>query len=139
MSHNIQQKEKKNWSQCAWFPIYSSNVKKRRVWNFLFFFWCGVGNFLHHAKNLFVFFLSLSLVGVKNWLEIFTITMFCSKVVSVCSLSLSLSQFLSICFKKNSWFFIFMSQLGNPNNKDIRDIPGLAPPAMTRKLLWSAS
>ena len=35
--------------------------------------------------------------------------------------------------------FIFMSQLVNPNNKDIRDIPGLAPPAMTRKLLWSAS
>ncbi|KAK7829769.1 putative plant snare 13 [Quercus suber] len=29
--------------------------------------------------------------------------------------------------------------LGNPNNKDIRDIPGLAPPAMTRKLLWGAS
>ncbi|KAF3948186.1 hypothetical protein CMV_025786 [Castanea mollissima] len=27
----------------------------------------------------------------------------------------------------------------NPNNKDIRDIPGLAPPAMTRELLWSAS
>ena len=32
-----------------------------------------------------------------------------------------------------------MSQLVNPNNKDIRDIPGLAPPAMTQKLLWSAS
>ncbi|XP_030949365.1 novel plant SNARE 11-like [Quercus lobata] len=30
-------------------------------------------------------------------------------------------------------------KLVNPNNKDIRDIPGLAPPAMTRKLLWSAS
>lgn len=28
-------------------------------------------------------------------------------------------------------------QLVNPNNKDIRDIPGLAPPAMNRKLLWN--
>ena len=26
----------------------------------------------------------------------------------------------------------------NPNNKDIRDIPGFAPPAMGWKLLWSA-
>nr|POE55435.1 putative plant snare 12 [Quercus suber] len=26
----------------------------------------------------------------------------------------------------------------NPNNKDIRDIPGLAPPAMGWKLVWSA-
>ncbi|KAJ0240019.1 putative plant SNARE 11 [Hirschfeldia incana] len=25
----------------------------------------------------------------------------------------------------------------NPNNKDIRDIPGLAPPAMNRRLLWN--
>ncbi|EYU17864.1 hypothetical protein MIMGU_mgv1a0146532mg, partial [Erythranthe guttata] len=24
----------------------------------------------------------------------------------------------------------------NPQNKDIRDIPGLAPPAPARKLLW---
>ena len=32
-----------------------------------------------------------------------------------------------------------MSQLVNPNNNDIREIPGLAPPAITRKLLWSAS
>ncbi|KAK4551263.1 hypothetical protein RGQ29_032431 [Quercus rubra] len=30
-------------------------------------------------------------------------------------------------------------KLVNPNNKDIRDIPGLAPPAMTRELVWSAS
>ncbi|KAL6008519.1 hypothetical protein ACLOJK_034031 [Asimina triloba] len=29
------------------------------------------------------------------------------------------------------------AQLVNPNNKDIRDIPGLAPPAQTRKLLWN--
>ncbi|KAK7839434.1 putative plant snare 11, partial [Quercus suber] len=29
-------------------------------------------------------------------------------------------------------------QLVNPNNKDIRDILGLAPPAMGWKLLWSA-
>ncbi|XP_022736971.1 novel plant SNARE 11-like isoform X2 [Durio zibethinus] len=28
-------------------------------------------------------------------------------------------------------------QLVNPNNKDIRDIPGLAPPAMSRRLLWT--
>lgn len=27
-------------------------------------------------------------------------------------------------------------QIVHPNNKDIRDIPGLAPPAPTRKLLW---
>ncbi|KAF3948184.1 hypothetical protein CMV_025784 [Castanea mollissima] len=31
------------------------------------------------------------------------------------------------------------AQLLNPNNKDIGDIPGLAPPAMTRELLWNAS
>ncbi|XP_050266650.1 novel plant SNARE 11 isoform X2 [Quercus robur] len=34
---------------------------------------------------------------------------------------------------------IIIVKLVNPNNKDIRDIPGLAPPAMTRKLLWSGS
>ncbi|XP_058086286.1 novel plant SNARE 11-like [Magnolia sinica] len=31
---------------------------------------------------------------------------------------------------------IIIVKLVNPNNKDIRDIPGLAPPALTRKLLW---
>ncbi|XP_068636286.1 novel plant SNARE 11-like [Aristolochia californica] len=31
---------------------------------------------------------------------------------------------------------IIIVKLVNPNNKDIRDIPGLAPPAMKRKLLW---
>ncbi|XP_044477715.1 novel plant SNARE 11-like isoform X2 [Mangifera indica] len=30
-------------------------------------------------------------------------------------------------------------QLVHPNNKDIRDIPGLAPPAMSRRLLWNPS
>ncbi|KAF7828501.1 putative plant SNARE 11 [Senna tora] len=34
---------------------------------------------------------------------------------------------------------IIIVKLVHPNNKDIRDIPGLAPPAMTRKLLWSHS
>ncbi|KAJ7952610.1 putative plant snare [Quillaja saponaria] len=34
---------------------------------------------------------------------------------------------------------IIIVKLVNPNNKDIRDIPGLAPPAMTRKLLWNHS
>nr|POE55438.1 putative plant snare 11 [Quercus suber] len=34
---------------------------------------------------------------------------------------------------------IIIVKLVNPNNKDIRDIPGLAPRAMTRELLWSAS
>ncbi|XP_059442711.1 novel plant SNARE 11 [Corylus avellana] len=33
---------------------------------------------------------------------------------------------------------IIIVKLVNPNNKDIRDIPGLAPPAMNRKLLWNA-
>ena len=42
------------------------------------------------------------------------------------------ANFFPFAFKKNSGFFIFMSQLGNPNNKDISDIPELAPPAMTR-------
>ncbi|KAL5551272.1 hypothetical protein UlMin_001448 [Ulmus minor] len=32
---------------------------------------------------------------------------------------------------------IIIVKLVNPHNKDIRDIPGLAPPAMTRKLLWN--
>ena len=31
---------------------------------------------------------------------------------------------------------LIITQLVNPNNKDIRDVPGLAPPALTRKLLW---
>ncbi|KAK4803349.1 hypothetical protein SAY86_001552 [Trapa natans] len=31
---------------------------------------------------------------------------------------------------------IIIVKLVNPNNKDIRDIPGLAPPVPTRKLLW---
>ncbi|XP_030949367.1 novel plant SNARE 11-like [Quercus lobata] len=34
---------------------------------------------------------------------------------------------------------IIIVKLVNPNNKDIRDIPGLAPPAMGWKLVWSAS
>ncbi|XP_068339637.1 novel plant SNARE 11-like [Pyrus communis] len=33
---------------------------------------------------------------------------------------------------------IIIVKLVHPNNKDIRDIPGLAPPAMTRKLLWNS-
>lgn len=35
------------------------------------------------------------------------------------------------------WFITY--QIVNPHNKDIRDIPGLAPPAPTRKLLWYAN
>jgi hypothetical protein len=35
-------------------------------------------------------------------------------------------------------FYTSVFQLVNPHNKDIRDIPGLAPPAMNRKLLWNA-
>ncbi|GFP96486.1 novel plant snare 11 [Phtheirospermum japonicum] len=31
---------------------------------------------------------------------------------------------------------IIIVKIVNPNNQDIRDIPGLAPPAPTRKLLW---
>ncbi|KAM1158711.1 hypothetical protein ACFX19_032537 [Malus domestica] len=32
---------------------------------------------------------------------------------------------------------IIIVKLVHPNNKNIPDIPGLAPPAMTRKLLWN--
>ncbi|KAL0673986.1 hypothetical protein Bca4012_001967 [Brassica carinata] len=32
---------------------------------------------------------------------------------------------------------IIIVKIVNPNNKDIRDIPGLAPPAMNRRLLWN--
>ncbi|GKV10757.1 hypothetical protein SLEP1_g22077 [Rubroshorea leprosula] len=32
---------------------------------------------------------------------------------------------------------IIIVKIVNPNNKNIRDIPGLAPPAMTRRLLWT--
>ncbi|XP_039002387.1 novel plant SNARE 11-like isoform X2 [Hibiscus syriacus] len=32
---------------------------------------------------------------------------------------------------------IIIVKIVNPNNKDIRDIPGLAPPAMNRRLLWT--
>ncbi|KAJ4846816.1 putative plant SNARE 11 [Turnera subulata] len=32
---------------------------------------------------------------------------------------------------------IIIVKLVNPNNKDIRDIPGLAPPAQARRLLWA--
>lgn len=31
---------------------------------------------------------------------------------------------------------VIIVKLVNPNNKDIRDIPGLAPPVQSRKLLW---
>ncbi|XP_022155508.1 novel plant SNARE 11 [Momordica charantia] len=34
---------------------------------------------------------------------------------------------------------IIIVKLVNPNNKDIRDIPGLAPPAQSRRLLWYSS
>ncbi|KAI9089077.1 hypothetical protein K1719_029356 [Acacia pycnantha] len=34
---------------------------------------------------------------------------------------------------------IIIVKIVHPNNKDIRDIPGLAPPAQTRKLLWGHS
>ncbi|KAG7015688.1 putative plant SNARE 11, partial [Cucurbita argyrosperma subsp. argyrosperma] len=33
---------------------------------------------------------------------------------------------------------IIIVKLVNPNNKDIQDIPGLAPPAQSRKLLWNS-
>ncbi|XP_044484497.1 novel plant SNARE 11-like [Mangifera indica] len=33
---------------------------------------------------------------------------------------------------------IIIVKLVHPNNKDIRDIPGLAPPAMNRRLLWDS-
>ncbi|CAK9321554.1 unnamed protein product [Citrullus colocynthis] len=33
---------------------------------------------------------------------------------------------------------IIIVKLVNPNNKDIRDIPGLAPPVQSRKLLWNS-
>ncbi|KZV32242.1 putative plant SNARE 11 [Dorcoceras hygrometricum] len=33
---------------------------------------------------------------------------------------------------------IIIVKIVNPHNKDIRDIPGLAPPAPTRKLLWNS-
>ncbi|KAB1213750.1 putative plant SNARE 13 [Morella rubra] len=33
---------------------------------------------------------------------------------------------------------IIIVKIVNPNNKNIRDIPGLAPPAPTRRLLWAA-
>ncbi|KAF2568690.1 hypothetical protein F2Q68_00027959, partial [Brassica cretica] len=32
---------------------------------------------------------------------------------------------------------IIIVKIVNPNNKDIRGIPGLAPPAMNRRLLWN--
>lgn len=32
---------------------------------------------------------------------------------------------------------IIIVKIVNPHNKDIRDIPGLAPPAQTRRLLWN--
>ncbi|KAI9173534.1 hypothetical protein LWI28_002847 [Acer negundo] len=34
---------------------------------------------------------------------------------------------------------IIIVKLVHPGNKDIRDIPGLAPPAQTRRLLWNAT
>lgn len=34
---------------------------------------------------------------------------------------------------------IIIVKIVNPHNKNIRDIPGLAPPAMNRKLLWNDS
>eukprot|EP01018_Ginkgo_biloba_P009455 Gb_15226 [translate_table: standard] len=34
---------------------------------------------------------------------------------------------------------IIVVKIVHPNNKNIRDIPGLAPPAATRKLLWSSN
>ncbi|KAF8412842.1 hypothetical protein HHK36_000814 [Tetracentron sinense] len=34
---------------------------------------------------------------------------------------------------------IIIVKLVDPNNKDIRDIPGLAPPTLSRKLLWNCS
>ncbi|KAK7252711.1 hypothetical protein RIF29_36867 [Crotalaria pallida] len=34
---------------------------------------------------------------------------------------------------------IIIIKLVNPNNEDIRDIPGLAPPVMNRRLLWNHS
>ncbi|TXG51262.1 hypothetical protein EZV62_023786 [Acer yangbiense] len=35
--------------------------------------------------------------------------------------------------------FSLAFQLVHPGNKDLQDIPGLAPPAQTRRLLWNAT
>ncbi|KAB1224696.1 putative plant SNARE 12 [Morella rubra] len=44
-----------------------------------------------------------------------------------------------VCTAMFSLQHVPTASLVHPNNKDIRDIPGLAPPAMNRKLLWNAN
>ena len=127
MGHNIQQKEKKLATMRVICNLLFQYLK-RKSWKFP----------TPCQKLACPLPLSEYLVEVKNLLKFSSTTKSSSKVVSDYFLPL-FANFFPFAFKKNSGFFIFMSQLGNPNNKDIRDIPELAPPAMTRKLLWSAS
>ena len=115
MGHNIQQKEKKNWSQCAcaWSAICSSDIKKERV-----------GNFLPMPKTcLSSSSLSKYLVGVKNWLKISITTMFSSKVVKV----YSLCQFLSICFLKKFVIFYFYVSAWEPKQQGRQGYSWISP------------
>ena len=48
------------------------------------------------------------------------------------------SSILSFFLYLAEQFWFYTPQLVNPNNKDIQDIPGLAPPAQSRKLLWNS-
>ena len=117
MSHNIQQKEeKKNWSQCAWFPIYSSNVKKRRVGNF-FFFLMWSWKFPTPCQKL-VCPLPLSQFGggkelVGNFHNYNVLLKSCVSLLSL-SLSLSLSQF---ALKKNGDFLFLCLSLGTQTTR----------------------
>lgn len=49
------------------------------------------------------------------------------------------SKYFKTVFNADIMFSLqrqYFLQIVNPNNKDIRDIPGLAPPAPTRRLLY---
>ena len=70
-----------------------------------------------------------------SFYNIFLVSLYLLELDSICHLRIVLSKCDCLTMLACPSKF----QLVHPNNKDIRDIPGLglAPPAMNRKLLWS--
>ncbi|XLU79616.1 hypothetical protein S245_003037, partial [Arachis hypogaea] len=66
---------------------------------------------------------NLQLKKMLNWLQVAT------------DKGIMLFLFLIIC----GVIAIIVVKILNPNNKDVTDIPGLAPPAQTRRLLYLRS
>lgn len=87
-----------------------------------------------HSQNLYHF--TKQCIFLFYYCAVFFNRYWCSSSIIIgplCARMLLIFQLISnLAFSLNS-------QIVNPNNKDIRDIPGLAPPAPSRRLLYLRS